>query len=120
MDVDQVTHVHYVVRAGIARPVDLIVGTKEHRDVPGLIGFSVQSWPGVPIEELARAGRLPHLQISVTTVAALRQGGFEIVLSTPGKGDYHATVRARHPLPREAAVRLSLLFTRRRNPYPVP
>ncbi|MSP00160.1 MAG: hypothetical protein EXR07_03780 [Acetobacteraceae bacterium] len=111
---------HYVVRAGIARPSDLIVGTREHRDVPGLFGFSVQSWPGVTVEELARAGRLPHARISVTTRDTLWWLGFEVVLSTPGKGDYHATVRAPFPLPRDIATRLGMVFTRRRNPWPVP
>jgi hypothetical protein len=119
LDVDQVTHVHYVVRAGIARPVDLIVGTKEHRDVSGLIGFSVQSWPGVPIGELARAGGFRNPQISVTTADTLTRHGFEVTLLTPGKGAYHATVRAAHPLPLDVAARLSLLFTRRRNLYSV-
>jgi hypothetical protein len=120
MEVDQVNAVHYVVRAGIARPADLILGTRVHRAVADLIGFSVQSWPGVPVEELARAGRFRNGQISVTTVDALVRQGFEVVLSTPGKGDYHATVRAAHPLPPEVAARLAILFTRRRNPCPVP
>jgi len=120
MEVDRVTPLHYVVRAGIARPADLILGTRVHRAVPGLIGFSVQSWPGVPVEELARAGRFRNAQVSVTTVDALARQGFEVVLSTLGKGDYHATVRAAHPLPPEVAARLASLFIRRRNPYPVP
>ena len=116
----QIFPVHYVVRAGIARPVDFIIGTREHRDVTGLFGFSVQSWPGVSPEELARAGLFRNRQISVTTLEALRRIGFEVVLSTPGKGAYHATVRAPYPLPPDMAARLNLVFIRRRNPYPVP
>lgn len=117
---DQVNPVHYVVRAGIARPADFITGTREHRDVPGLTGFSVQSWPGVPVEALARSGRFRNLQVSVTTADTLRQHGFEVVLSTPGKGDYRATVRAPYPLPPDVAARLGSLFARRPNPHPAP
>jgi hypothetical protein len=32
----------WVVRAGEAKPVDLMKGHKEHLGVPGLYGFSVQ------------------------------------------------------------------------------
>ena len=116
----KVAPVHWVVRAGIARAADLIVGSRPHRDVPGLSGFSVQSAPDVSVEELARAGGFRNLRISVTTADAQRRHGFDIVLSTPGKGGYHATVRTRYPLPLDAAVRLSGLFNRLPNPYPVP
>jgi hypothetical protein len=108
----------YVVRAGLARPGPLIVGTTPHRLVPGLSGFSVQSAPGIPVEELARAGSFPHPWISVTTFAVLERHGFELVFPTPGKGAYHATVRASCPLRMDVAVLLSGLFTRLRNPYP--
>ncbi len=117
---DQASPVHYVVRAGIARPVDFIIGTREHRDIAGLFGFSVQSWPGVSPEDLARAGLFRNRQIGVTTLETLRRMGFEVVLSTPGKGAYHATVRAPYPLPQDVAARLSVVFIRRHNPYPVP
>jgi hypothetical protein len=109
----------YVVRAGLAEADSLIVGSRPHRDVPGLFGFSVQSSPGVSIDELARAGLFPHLQISVTTLAMLRSAGFDLMFPTPGKGAYHATVRVRDPLRPDDAARLSGLFVRRRNPYPV-
>jgi hypothetical protein len=108
----------YVVRAGLARPAPLIVGTTPHPLVPGLAGFSVQSAPGLPVEKLARAGRYPHPWISVTTVVILRRHGFDLVFPTPGKGAYHATVRAPCPLPADIAVLLSDLFIRRRNPHP--
>jgi hypothetical protein len=107
-----------VVRAGLARPASLMEGTTPHRLVPGLSGFSVQSALGVPVEELARAGRFPHLWVSVTTVVILRRHGFDLVFPTPGKGAYHATVRAPCPLPPDVAVLLSGLFVRRRNPHP--
>ena len=107
-----------IVRAGLARPASRIVGATPHLLVPGLSGFSVQSAPGVPVEELARAGRFPHPWISVTTVVSLRRHGLDLVFPTPGKGAYHATVRAPCPLPADIAVLLSGLFIRRRNPHP--
>jgi hypothetical protein len=108
----------YIVRAGLARPATLIIGTAPHRLVAGLSGFSVQSAPGISIEELAQAGRFPHPWISVTTVATMRRHGFELMFPTPGKGAYHATVRAPCPLPVDSAMLLSSLFGRRRNPHP--
>lgn len=108
----------YVVRAGIAQPRSLIEGTASHRLVAGLCGFSVQSAPGVTVEELARAGRFPHSQISVTTVELLHEHGFAVVFPTPGKGVYHATVRTPWPLSLATAMLLSNLFTQRRNPSP--
>jgi hypothetical protein len=104
----------FVVRAGLARPDPLIAGTTPHPLVPGLSGFSVQSAPGVPVEELARAGRFPHPWISVTTVVIPRRHGFDLVFPTPGRGAYHATARASCPLPPDVAVLLSGLFVRRR------
>ncbi len=108
---------HYVVRAGLARPDLLVAGTRPHRDVPGLTGFSVQSAPGLSVEQLARAARFPHGWVSVTTLHTLRWHGFDLVFPTPGQGVYHATVLAPYPLSSEHASLLSSLFTRRRNPY---
>ena len=110
----------YVVRAGMARPDNLIAGTAAHRLVPGLTGFSVQSAPGLSVEELARGGEFRNGQISVKTVGALQRHGFEVVFPTPGRGGYHATVRAPDPLPPDIAALLSGLFVQYRNPHPVP
>jgi hypothetical protein len=107
----------YVVRAGLAQPASLIAGTAPHPLVPGLCGFSVQSAPGITVEELARAGRFPHPWISVTTVAVLARHGFDLAFPTPGKGAYHATVRVPCPLPMGTAVLLGGLFVRYRNPH---
>jgi hypothetical protein len=85
-----------------------------------LFGFSVQSAPGISVDELARAGLFPHLQISVTTLDILQRHGFDLVFPTPGGGMYHATVQILYPLPPDMASRLSGLFHQRRNPYPVP
>ena len=89
-------------------------------DIPGLSGFSVRSAPGVSVNELARAGRFAHLQIGVTTLDVLLGDGFELVFPTPGGGVDRATVRVQDPLPPDVAMRLSALFIRRRNPYPMP
>lgn len=110
----------HVVRAGMARPDNLIAGTTAHRLLPGLTGFSVQSAPGVSIDELARGGQFRNLQISVTTVSTLQRHGFEVVFPTPGRGAYHATVRAPDPLLPATALLLSGLFVQCPNPHPVP
>jgi hypothetical protein len=107
----------YVVRAGLARPGNLISGTTPHRDIPGLTGFSVQSAPGVSVCELARGGEFRNGWISVAKVSDLRRRGFEIICPTPGKGLYHATCRVAYPLPMERAFLLSSLFIRRPNPH---
>jgi hypothetical protein len=110
---------HYIVRAGLVRPRSLIAGTTRHLDIPGLSGFSVQSAPGLSVEELARAGRFPHSWIGVTDLDTILLHGFKLVFPTPGKGDYHATIRTSYPLSPDAAVLLSRLFIRHRNPYRV-
>ncbi len=110
----------YVVRAGMARPDNLIAGTTAHRMVPGLAGFSVHSAPGLSVEELAPQGQFRIRQISVTTVSALQRHGFEVVFPTPRQGGYHATVRAPDPLPPDIAALLSGLFVQYANPHPVP
>jgi hypothetical protein len=110
----------HVVRAGLARPANLIAGTTMHRMFPELTGFSVQSAPGISIEELARGGQFRNRQISVTTVGTLRRHGFETAFPTPGRGAYHATVRVPDPLPPDIAALLSSLFVQCPNPHPVP
>jgi hypothetical protein len=109
----------YVVRGGLARPDNLIAGTTAHRMISELTGFSVQSAPGVSIDELARAGQFRNRWVGVTTLRTLRRHGFMIVFPTPGRGAYHATVRVPDPLPPDIAARLSALFVRYPNPHPV-
>jgi hypothetical protein len=84
----------------------------------GIFGLSVQSLPGISIEDLARAGHFRNRQISFASAGVLRRNGFEVSLSTPGKGAWHATVRAPFPLYLDWAARLSALFIRCRNPWP--
>jgi hypothetical protein len=108
----------YVIRAGLAHPRTLVLGTTPHREVPGLSGFSVPSAPGVSVDELANGAGFPHTWISMTTRDVRVRHGFDLVFPTPGKGAYHATVRTPCPLPPEIAILLSGLFTRHRNRYP--
>ena len=110
---------HFIVRAGLARPDSLIIGTTPHRDIAGLTGFSVQSAPGVAVEELARGGLFPHGWISVTTLAVVQWYGFKLIFPTQGRGVYHATIEVPCPLPRDLASLLASLFIQRRNPHPV-
>jgi RHS repeat-associated protein len=108
----------YVVRAGIATPMSLQTGSSGHYAVPGITGFSVQSYPGLSIQELAAAGAWPNLKISVTTVQQLSDIGVQ-VLPTPGDG-FHATVVVPVPLPIDLAVQISSVFTVQPNPVVVP
>lgn len=110
---------HYIVRGGLVRPDTLIAGTAQHRDVPGLAGFSVQSAPGITVDELACGGQFRNSSISVTTRATLQWYGFKLIFPTPGKGVYHETAQAPYPLPPDLADLLSCLFNQDRNPYPV-
>ena len=107
----------WVVRAGVATPQQLKNGVDEHRRVPGLTGFSVQSAPGKTIEELAAAGRFPNAQISVTTVDALLAVYVRVVKS-PGEG-YHHTAVTEDPLMSPHAEAISAVFKQLPNPAQV-
>jgi hypothetical protein len=73
---------NWIVRAGVATPLQLQSGTDYHLAMPDLAGFSVQDQPGCTVEQLASAGRFPPPQISVTTmerlVAAGRAAGYDL------------------------------------------
>jgi len=107
-----------VVRAGVATPNSLIAGSAEHSAVPGLYGFSVQSAPGLSVDDLARAGAFPNRQISVTTTAELAGVGVAVVPS-PGAG-YHATAQVPNPLSADLASSISGVFRQQDNPFRVP
>jgi RHS repeat-associated protein len=110
--------VQNVVRAGVATPNSLITQSLEHSAVPGLYGFSVQSAPGLSVDDLARAGAFPNRQISVTTTAELAGVGVAVVPS-PGAG-YHATAQVPNPLPPDLASSISGVFRQQDNPFRVP
>ena len=81
-----------VVRGGRNRPVDLERGTGTHPS--GTTGVSVECASGLTVKELAAS--LPHGQIGVTTVAAVRALGGDVV-RTSGRSPYHATLTGLSP-----------------------
>jgi len=119
---------NWVVRGGISLPTDLQKGYREHVQVQNLFGFSVQYHPGATIDELAIAGRFPHLSISYAVdtelVVAVSAIGYDVkLIASPGKG-FHSTLMALmtatgvivHILPDDLAVELSAHFKRMPNP----
>jgi hypothetical protein len=76
-----------VVRGGRNRPTDIQRGTDRHPS--GVTGVSVECSQGVSVADLARS--LPHGQVGVTTVGAVRVAGGDVV-RTSGRTPYHATV----------------------------
>ena len=99
-----------VVRGGRNRPEDLRRGTRMHPS--GATGVSVECAEGLSVEELATA--IPHGQIGVTTVGAIRAAGGDVV-RTSGRSPHHATVVGLSP---EEASRL--LTPTVPNPAPKP
>jgi hypothetical protein len=87
-----------VVREGRNRPVDIARGTGTHPS--GVTGVSVECAVGLSIAELAIA--IPHSQLGVTTVGAVRREGGDVVHTT-GRSAYHATLTGLTP---EQASRL--------------
>ncbi len=111
----------FVVRGGQAAPNTLIKGTKP-LDWPPHSGFSVQSAPYASLDDLIRSGSFPNNRVSITTVKRLmalaRSEGVSltVVYGTPGRGVFHATVAAPHPLSPELAEKISRLFRKISNP----
>ena len=81
-----------VVRGGHNRPGDIVRGTGTHPH--GVTGVSVECAVGVSVAELAAT--IPHGQIGVTTVGAVRQAGGDVVRTT-GRSPYHATLTGLTP-----------------------
>jgi hypothetical protein len=99
-----------VVRGGRNLPADLKRGTATHPS--GVTGTSVECAVGLSVEELAAA--LPHGQVGVTTVGAIRAAGGDVV-RTSGRSPHHATLVGLSP---EEASRL--LTPTVPNPAPRP
>ena len=76
-----------VIRGGRNQPVDLRRGTGTHPS--GVTGMSVECAEGVSVEQLAAT--LPHNRIGVTTIAAVRAAGGDVV-RTSGRSLNHATL----------------------------
>lgn len=76
-----------VVRGGRNQAEDLRRGTRTHPI--GITGVSVECAEGLSVEELAAA--IPHSQLGVTTVGAIRAVGGDVV-RTSGRSPNHATL----------------------------
>ena len=87
-----------VVRGGRNYPVDILRGTGTHPS--GVTGVSVECAVGLSVAELAAT--IPHGQIGVTTVGAVRQERGDVVRTT-GRSPHHATLTGLTP---EQASRL--------------
>lgn len=121
--------VNWVVRAGVAKPLDLIKGYTEHLGALGTYGFSVQYNPGSDIDELARAGQHPNATISIATEDALQAAvmplGYHLgFIRTPGHGYHHTCTvvydtqqSVMQVLPQVVAEALSATFQRMPNPH---
>lgn len=87
-----------VVRGGRNQPEDLRRGIRTHPS--GVTGASVECGEGGSLEELAAT--IPHGQLGVTTVGAIRAAGGD-VMRTSGRSPHHATLVGLSP---EEASRL--------------
>jgi hypothetical protein len=118
----------WVVRAGEAKAPDLMRGYREHAQVAGLFGFSVQYAPGQSIDQLALSGRFPHAMISYeddTVLAhAVELVGYRMrLIKSPGHGHHHTfcviedlSGQAQTTLPAMVADALARAFRQRANP----
>src|SRR5438105_5762107 len=84
---DKIPDEAIVMRGGRNLPEDLRRGTGTHPT--GVIGVSVEAAAGMAVEELATA--IPHGQIGLTTVGAIRSAGGDVV-RTSGRSPNHATL----------------------------
>jgi hypothetical protein len=121
----------WVVRAGEAKAADLVSGYRQHLNVPGLYGFSVQYQTGVPWQELARAGQFPNAQVSIADDGDLRNTlqtlGYDLrLVQSPGVGYHHTFVvlydaagNMLTQLPLPVAQQLHDTFTQVPNPHRV-
>jgi hypothetical protein len=82
----------YVVRGGKNRLEDILRGTGTHPS--GVTGVSVESAAGLSPTQLAAT--IPHGQVGVTTVGAVRATGGDVV-RTSGRSPHHATLTGLTP-----------------------
>lgn len=81
-----------VVRGGKNQAADIRRGTATHPS--GVTGISVECAAGVTLDRLAAA--IPHGQVGVTSVGAVRRAGGDVVKST-GRSPHHATLTGVSP-----------------------
>jgi hypothetical protein len=87
-----------VIRGGRNRSEDIERGIGTHPS--GITGVSVESAAGLAVADLAKL--IPHGQVGVTTVGAVREAGGDVIRTT-GRSPYHATLTGLTP---EQASRL--------------
>jgi len=109
-----------VVFGGVVTPQKLQKRVSGYRNVPNVIGFSVQSAPKKTIEELTAAGQFYNRRLSITTIGEIQAAGQSVgvnvqVIAAPGRG-FHSIVVAPRPLPNPAAQALSKVFRLIPNP----
>jgi hypothetical protein len=85
--VENISDEAIVVRGGRNRPDDIQRGSGTHPS--GVTGISVECGVGLSIAELAAT--IPHGQVGVTTVGAVREAGGDVV-RTSGRSPNHATL----------------------------
>ncbi len=99
-----------VVRGGMNRPLDIERGTSTHPS--GITGVSVEC--DIHLTEKELAATIPHGQIGVTTVGAVRQKGGDVIRTT-GRSPHHATLTGLSP-----AAASKLLTPTKPNPAGIP
>jgi peptide/nickel transport system substrate-binding protein len=109
-----------VVLAGAVTPQRLQRKVSGYRNVPNVVGFSVQSTPHKTLQELAAAGGFFDPLLSVTTVGDLQKAGQAAgvnikIISAPGRG-FHSIVVTPRALSSTAAQALSSIFRQMPNP----
>jgi len=109
-----------VVLAGAVTPQRLQKKVSGYRNLPNVIGFSVQSTPQKTIQDLAAAGGFFDPLLSVTTVGELQKAGQSAgvnikVISAPGRR-FHSIVLTPRRLSNPAAQALSSVFQQMPNP----
>jgi hypothetical protein len=90
--VDTIADEALVIRGGRNRPEDIERGFGTHPS--GVTGISVESAIGLSIAQLA--AKIPHRQIGVTSVGAVRALGGDVI-RTSGRSPYHATLTGLTP-----------------------
>jgi hypothetical protein len=85
--VERISDEAIVVRGGQNRPEDVRRGIGTHPS--GVTGISVECGQDVSVEALSAL--IPHRQIGVTTVGAVREAGGDVI-RTSGRSPYHATL----------------------------
>ena len=105
-----------VVRGGMNLPDSFERGSCVVLDSEGrLQGVSVNSAGGVSLDELTAAQPasgypgIPHTQIGVSTVGAVRAAGGDVVPSPTKRNPYHATLSGLPPEQASALFRPTLL-----------